>query len=522
MSFEIQKWDGIAKQGKYVVGKKSMVTPAIFPVVHPGIQSVEPRRLKEEFGFKQIITSAYLLKKKIDKGLKITSIHDYLGFDGIIMMDSGAYQLMVYGDVALDQRGSMDLQRKVGADIGVILDHPIGYNVGFPEAKKRVATTVTRVKDALTSMEEGDPVWTLPIQGGKFENLIEEYIDKIGSEEIMDKFNFFALGSVVQVMINQDYSTMVRMIVAARKKLPITKPLHLFGAGHPAMFALAVFLGCDTFDSAAYSLMAKDDRYMTTQRTYQLEDLQVLPCVCPVCSSLSAQELKKKSKEERTKLLAEHNLWVTREEIKQIHLAISRGIIWDLVWERANSVPNLGRATKLAIQLYLEDQKLRELILNGTPISKPFAIKFFGPHDLYRPEAVRVRIWIDNYYRNRKVHNPILIFMDPEKSSFRKMPESALKNLREEVVARLIIFNPVYGFIPYGISEIFPLSQFTYELETDELKKTVYRELLDRFEGEITVIRPEAWDPRFIQTILKDMEYTEIISDKPVSTLNSL
>ena len=45
------------------------------------------------------------------------------------------------------------------------------------------------------------------------------------------------------------FETLVDMIMAAKLHLPPDKPLHLFGAGHPMMFAFAVALGCDMFDS---------------------------------------------------------------------------------------------------------------------------------------------------------------------------------------------------------------------------------------------------------------------------------
>ena len=93
-------------------------------------------------------------------------------------------------------------------------------------------------------------------------------------------------------MINQDYEALVHMVATARARLPITYPLHLFGAGHPAMFALATFLGCDTFDSAAYILMAKDNRYMTVEGTYQLEDLVDFYFPLIVSSHLADNSLK--------------------------------------------------------------------------------------------------------------------------------------------------------------------------------------------------------------------------------------
>jgi 7-cyano-7-deazaguanine tRNA-ribosyltransferase len=53
------------------------------------------------------------------------------------------------------------------------------------------------------------------------------------------------------------FDILVDMIIAAKMNLPPERPLHLFGAGHPFMFALAVALGCDLFDSAAYAIYAR-------------------------------------------------------------------------------------------------------------------------------------------------------------------------------------------------------------------------------------------------------------------------
>ena len=45
-----------------------------------------------------------------------------------------------------------------------------------------------------------------------------------------------------------------------KKGLDPSKPVHLFGAGHPLIFPLAVALGCDLFDSSAYVKYANDGR----------------------------------------------------------------------------------------------------------------------------------------------------------------------------------------------------------------------------------------------------------------------
>ncbi len=110
----------------------------------------------------------------------------------------------------------------------------------------------------------------------------------------------YPLGAVVPLMEAYRYAELVDVIAASKRGLSPASPVHLFGAGHPMMFALAVALGCDLFDSAAYALYAKDGRYITVNGTYHVEKLNYLPCSCPICSKYTAGELKKADNSGRT------------------------------------------------------------------------------------------------------------------------------------------------------------------------------------------------------------------------------
>ena len=93
-------------------------------------------------------------------------VRDYINFDGNIMMDSGAYQVMLYGDIELGVKDTLSLQINVDTDIGVIMDHPIGYDVNYQEAKKR-ETTLENIEESIPYLDK-NIIWTLPIQGGKY------------------------------------------------------------------------------------------------------------------------------------------------------------------------------------------------------------------------------------------------------------------------------------------------------------------------------------------------------------------
>jgi 7-cyano-7-deazaguanine tRNA-ribosyltransferase len=522
MSFEIHKWDGLAKRGKFTTKSgRSFETPALFPVVHPKAQRISPETLQNVLGFDQFIISTYIISKHYEIDT-LPSIHEFLDSKSVIMMDSGAYQLMLYGDVELSSEGTIRIQEKLQTDIGVIMDHPIGYDVSFKEAKKRVETTVNRVNESLKLIGDESAVsWTLPIQGGKYLDLIGSYLDQVITAEILKKYSFFALGSVVQVMINQDYSTLVKMIITAKEKLPVKFPLHLFGAGHPAMFALAAYLGCDTFDSAAYSLMAKDGRYMTSYGTYHINDLPDLPCVCPVCSKVTLYDFI--NSKDKTTMLALHNLWVSKQEIMEIRLAISRGDLWDLVIRRANTVPGLARATKLAIKMLCQKRRIRDLYLSGTPASKNYAIRISNKIDLLKPEIQFIIDRAAGFIDNISNDVVIILFIDMTSTSSKRLPEKLLTNLRNEVVSGIFLASPVFGYIPISVNELFPTSQYTSDLTIDEMNLELLEKQKDIMKlqdvSNLIAISDYTWPDEIINKLLHKLDFKIIKTDKIYSEL---
>lgn len=504
--FSISKWEGLAKIGKVEVNNKSFTTPALFPVVDPFQQSFEISRLKSEFGFDQVITSSYLMSKRFSTqkdgkwiGPNISdlpNIESYLDYDGVIMMDSGAYQVLLYGDIELGVTETLDLQKHVGADFGVIMDHPIGYNLSYIEAEKRIRTTLKNLETSIDSFGESSVSWTLPIQGGRFLDLMTHYLDKVTTPEVLSNFSLFALGSVVPVMIQQDYTTLVKMIATARSRLPVTYPLHLFGAGHPAMFALSVFLGCDTFDSAAYVLMAKDGRYLTVDGTLQLESIDEFPCSCKVCGTYTVEEVKQQPRHEKVRLLSEHNLWESMAEIKRIRLAIKMGRLWDLVQQRASSVPRLARATRLATD-FVTTGKLSKLYQQGTPVSFAFAPKITRSVDLKKYEYQKIRRVSENYILTNPASHIIVIGYTMTDSIFNKLVDKQLKDvLVSHKDFQLLLLLPGLGLVPVGLNEMFPVAQLIQDLDITQISMQKELEILRNLAAtntRIDVILADEW-----------------------------
>ena len=219
-------------------------------------------------------------------------------------------------------------ERDIKSDISVPLDKPTGFGLTYGKAKEYVDQTINNAKKTLDIVvgaegqkkdttgnknRDTDPLWVGPIQGGEHLDLIQfsaRALNEMG-------FNFFALGSPVELMERYEFSILAQMIVTAKRTIP-TKPMHLFGAGHPLTIPLAVALGCDTFDSASYILYAKDNRYMHQNGTFRIEEMSYFPCQCSICTTFTVHELSQLDPHRRTIEIAKHNLNVLRAEISTV------------------------------------------------------------------------------------------------------------------------------------------------------------------------------------------------------------
>ena len=466
--------DLMGRIGRLKTRRGIVETPAFMPVVNPVKQIIPPRRMLEKFGCGIIITNSYIIMKNFgcEPGL---DVHRLIEYDGIVTTDSGAYQLLVYGEVETNPKEIIRFQQGIGSDIAVILDIPTGWGEPRERVEYTVQETLRRAREALSLIKGDDTLWVGPVQGGAHLDLVERSAREIGAMP----FQVHALGSPTEVMENYQFSVLVDMIMAAKLNLPVDRPFHLFGAGHPMMFSLAVALGCDLFDSAAYALYAKAGRYLTPLGTLKLKDLNYLPCCCPVCSGTSSQTLKRMIKGERERLLSEHNLWVTMAEMRRVKQNIVEGTLWDLVEARSRAHPAMASALK---RLHIYRKKIEE----RSPGYKGRGAFYFSYDSTARPDVTR-HVW-----RLRRSHSPsetektLLLASAPSwrpysKSNGFQALKKDLDNNLGEAIERLQIsfFAAPYGVVPLELAETYPLSQ-------SEITEPFDRETID-FTAEIAV-----------------------------------
>lgn len=448
-TFQVEKCDLMGRRGSFEVNGRKIRTPELMPVVNPNKLghkgAVQPGELRERFGFNMIITNSYIINRgeELKERAMREGLHAMLSFDGIIMTDSGTFQSYMYGggekEVDVDPLEIVRFQKELGSDVGTILDRFTVPDAIWSQARSDLDITLTRARDSL-SISQGMEV-AVPVQGGRHLDLRRtsgEMVRSLGA-------GYAPIGGVVPIMESYDYSLLVDVIANSKIGLGSSIPVHLFGAGHPMILPLAVALGCDLFDSASYVKFAQDDRYMTRERTYHINEMEILPCSCPVCYSRDPRDLLSIPKREREHLTARHNLWVLRTVMDEIRSSIEEGTLWEIVERSAMSNPKMYAAVRRMrdYRKILEKESPRSarrfICCSGLSLARPEFRRYEETLKILNEERIEKTVLLDdwNSSRNRNVTEEF------------SRPPKGWKTM----------VNSPFGPVPYELIEMYPLGQ---------------------------------------------------------------
>lgn len=492
--FEILKSDLSGRIGKIYTNHGVIETPAYVPVIHPVKQTIPSKKIKE-IGFDLVITNAYITKNHYgDEAIK-QGIHKIIDFDGAIMTDSGGYQVLEYGDVDVLPPEMANFEKGILTDFAIPLDKPTGYGLPRKKAEAYVDHTLKISKETLHNRKDNGQIWIGPIQGGEHFDLVKK-----STKSLVDMgFQMLALGSPVEFMESYEYRLLAQMIVSAKKVIPHSIPLHLFGAGHPLTIPFAVALGCDTFDSASYMLYAKQDRYITEDGTRHLSDIAVFPCNCEVCSKYTPNELRQLNGPEKINEIALHNLHAIKLEVDKVKQSIYEGRLWEYVLKKARAHPKLFEMKDILFQN-------SDFLGISTPKFKEKAIFLYDKDDQYRPE---VSSFHEIVRRFKSKKNSLIVIKEPHtKPGYLSHEYFTLNRKFKNIDSfQVCYYNPQLGLIPNEISDVFPAAHHeTARLDFDssefpEFEKTWTKFFANNKFSEIFYDKDDEFLRRFVKNI---------------------
>jgi queuine tRNA-ribosyltransferase len=311
LSFQLKTTSGQARRGEITTAHGVIQTPIFMPVGTYGtVKGMTPRDLNEINA--QIIlgnTFHLWMRPGLDIMAKFGGLHQFMGWKGPILTDSGGFQVFslgamrkikeegvhfrspVNGDkLFLTPEESMRIQTVLNSDIVMIFDECTPYPATHTEARVSMEMSMRWARRSRDSFDElGNPNGLFGIvQGGMYEDLRDISLE--GLEQI--GFDGYAIGGL---SVGEPKDDMQRILAHTAPKLPAHKPRYLMGVGTPEDLVNAVGKGIDMFDCVMPTRNARNGWLFTRTGDVRIRNAKFrndespldATCTCYTCQNFS-------------------------------------------------------------------------------------------------------------------------------------------------------------------------------------------------------------------------------------------
>lgn len=292
-SFEVTFRSSLSKErlGKLTTPHGVVETPAfIFCATKAAIKGATPQNMREE-NTQIILANTYhlMLQPGSEIVAQIGGLHQFMGWDGPMLTDSGGFQIfsLGHGSVAEEVKGkrqssrpksllkineegatfksyldgkrhvltpekSIQVQRDLGADLIVVLDECTPFHVEKSYTERSMHMSHRWAERSLNEFQRG-PTGVQALygitQGGVYPDLRKT------SAEFVNSHPFF--GHAVGGSLGANKDQMEEVIEMAMEHLDPSRPVHLLGIGGVRDIFFGVEQGIDTFDCVHPTRLAR-------------------------------------------------------------------------------------------------------------------------------------------------------------------------------------------------------------------------------------------------------------------------
>jgi queuine tRNA-ribosyltransferase len=314
-SFRLLKTDSQTKArlGELLTPHGVVPTPVFLPVASQGaVKTLTPHEVTE-LGISMVLANTYhlYLRPGIDIIERAGGLHNFMGWEKAILTDSGGYQIFSLArlrrvsDEGVVFRSHIDgsehhltpelimqFQESLGADIIMALDECPAHDEDVKRVKQATERTHRWAERCQKAQKRRDQALYAIVQGGVFPELRRQ------SAEFLTSLDFpgYAIGGL---SLGEPKNLTLAMIEETVALLPEDKPRYLMGVGSPEDIVEAVARGCDIFDCALPTRVARNGALFTWQGRRnirnasfsQMEQPVVSDCGCYTCRNFSAAYL---------------------------------------------------------------------------------------------------------------------------------------------------------------------------------------------------------------------------------------
>lgn len=350
MRFEQWGSDGLARRGRLQFPRGTVDTPAFMPVGTYGtVKGMLPRDI-HAIGAQIILGNTFHLWLR--PGIAIIEqhgdLHDFMGWEGPILTDSGGFQVFSLGamrkiseagvafqspvdgaKVFLDPETSMHIQRSLGSDIVMVFDECTPYPATEAEARQSMELSMRWAARSKAAHGTSRAALFGIVQGGMYTHLRQESL--AGLQDIA--FDGYAIGGL---SVGESKEEMFHVLDAVAPLMPLDSPRYLMGVGTPSDLLEGVRRGIDLFDCVMPTRNARNANLFTSRGVLKLRNTRhkasTLPldeeCDCYTCQNFSRSYLHHLDKCNEilgSQLNTIHNLRFYQRHMASIRMAIEEG-----------------------------------------------------------------------------------------------------------------------------------------------------------------------------------------------------
>jgi len=362
MQFKLITTDKGARRGVLQFNRGQLNTPAFMPVGTYGTVKGVPPSAVAATGAEILLGNTFHLMLR--PGTEIISrhgtLHDFMGWNKLILTDSGGYQVFSLGKrrtitsdgvtfsspvdgrkVVLTPEKAMQVQAALGSDIAMIFDECTPYPATIDEAAKSMRLSLDWAKRSKAAYH-GPGVPFGIVQGGMYPLLRDESL--AGLLDI--DFPGYAIGGL---SVGEPKADLHKILQHTTPKLPTLKPRYLMGVGTPIDILNAVANGVDMFDCVMPTRHARNGQLFTSSGILRIRNSRYKndtrpideKCDCYTCSNFSRAYLHHldKCKEMLGSYLSTiHNLHYYQNLMRSIRSSIEEGTFAKFKAEQEHSL----------------------------------------------------------------------------------------------------------------------------------------------------------------------------------------
>lgn len=314
MKFEVLARDpnSRARVGRVTTAHGTFATPCFMPVGSKGAVKTLPPRDLEAIGVEILLANAYHLRLRPGDELirKLGGLHKFMGWTHPILSDSGGYQVFslsrlrrvadegVEFQSPLDGSTSfftpelvVDIQRNLGVDIMMPLDHVVGWPAGEAVAKDALERTILWLRRSVERFREhddGTQALFAIVQGGFSKDLRRQAIEECARLNPPG----YSIGGL---SVDEPKEVMREVMAYTAERLPEDRPRYAMGIGTPEDILFAVRCGVDMFDCILPTRMGRTGWAYTSEGPIKLRNAEYREdprpidpaCGCAACRQFS-------------------------------------------------------------------------------------------------------------------------------------------------------------------------------------------------------------------------------------------